>query len=334
MRDLSVIIPARNEHPQATFTLQGIWAALEESGYDWETILVANCCTDKTGSFCDGRHWSVAGRHKVIYYEETGSAYGAMNRGAEQATGRVLFFFDAHVVLSLNYFHRMMEFMLSGDRPKVCFSPIVWMGDTKNHAAYGYSLGTKEDPSKFLREEFWGHWHGPKRSEDPFPVPMSGSASMAVDGRWFFKYGKWPEPLPVYNGGEQWISLLCWMLGEKVWMHPKTHTYHYDGSRGPRDSHDQRKLGYNEGDLFSRALVAYALGGEKWWGSVLERAMTVWEPPYHEAAVRIASEARSLGEPYYRWVQSKMTYTLDEVLDRQPWAKEEQKWLHGRCPSK
>ncbi|MCP4493370.1 MAG: glycosyltransferase family 2 protein [Gammaproteobacteria bacterium] len=317
---ISIIIPARDEHPQATFTLQSIWAALEELDYDWETILVANCCKDLTGDFTEGRFWDVAGRHHIIKYEDTGSAYGSMNRGADLATGDILFFFDAHVILSRDYFPRMIDFMTSPEKPKVTFSPIVWMGDTKDHAAYGYSIGTPEDPICHLREEFWGHWRGPKRSEEPFPVPMSGSASMAVDAAWFREFGRWPEPLPVYNGGEQWISLLSWMLGETVWMHPQVYTYHYDGSRGPRGSEDAMKLGYNDGDFFSRIIVAYALGGEKWWQYVLDRALKVWEPPYHEAAHRFAKDARELGEKYREWVEENALFTLDEVLEVQPWA--------------
>lgn len=305
MKDLSVIIPACNEHPQATFTLQSIWDQLERTHYDWETIIVDNNSTDDTGTYAEKKYWGKKGRHKVIRYDKRTSQWGAIDAALEVATGEVIFHFDAHVVISHGLFRRQMgAFQKNPDIP-VLYTPVVWMGDTPKHALYGYHLDN-------FHNNHWGDWSGRKGSDsEPFMVPISGMAGSAFRHDYLKQINGWPKQLQVYGGGEQWVAFLAWMMGLSCWSHPRTYLYHYHAPRGYRTG--------NEDQLFNKALVMYALGGEEWWDSVVTRMEQTWGKPYREAGLKIAAMARVAAQEDRQRVISLSKYTLDEVLETKPW---------------
>lgn len=319
MLDLSVVIPARNERPMEVFTLQVIWDALERSGYDWETILANNCSDDGTGDFLKNRRWHARGKLKIIDCD-TPSCWVARKRGLEAASGEILFYFDAHVVICPDLFTLQMEFM---QRPwvTVLFTPVRHMSD--NQSAYGYSLGPN---NRHLHTKFWGSWTRKKESDEPYRIPMSGTAGMAVRREFLEWIGGWPEHLRVYGGGEQWVSLLAWMTGHECWIDPRTYLYHYNGKRGYIHAGKQNELnqqlgGMNGAHLFNKCLVAYALGGREWWLKVTAHEFgRGWKDQYREAGIKIAEEAREAAIPYRKWVEAHAIKTLNEVLEEQPWA--------------
>jgi len=304
---LSIVIPARNEHPAATFTLQALWDQLEGSGLDWETILVDNLSDDKTGSFAEKRYWGGHGRHHVIRYEAAGSCWQSRNAGLEMATGDIVFLFDAHVLPSPDLIQKQMEFFRTHPEADVLYTPVVWMGDTKNNAAYGYAL--------HMERKFWGSWTRRKVSDQPYMVPMSGTAGVAVRSG---SFDGWPAPMSIYGGGEQWLSLLTWMCGGSCWIHPETYVYHLADTRKYSDD-PSRDWRTNEAHHFNKCLVAYALGGVEWWEKLLNLCLKNWGPTYHTAARNIAELARAEGKPYREMVEAKAIYTLDEVLETEPW---------------
>lgn len=319
MKDLSIIIPARNEHPAATFTLQRIWDELEGSGLDWETILVDNLSEDKTSKFLVNRMWHSVGRHKIVEYKERGSCWGARNAGLSVAEGRFIFLFDAHVLVSSAIFDRQLECFNAHPSATILYTPVVWMADSRKHTAYGYNLGKNNG---HMRTKFWGSWTKQKRSEDPYRIPMSGTAGIAIRREFLERIGGWPKGMSVYGGGEQWISLLCWMLGGECWIDPRTYLYHLADSR--KYSHDGNGKSTSDGHFFNKCLVAYALGGEDWWAHIHDWTVSpenphAWKQPYHEGARRLADEAKDAGEPYRTFVAENAVFTLDEILEREPW---------------
>jgi glycosyltransferase involved in cell wall biosynthesis len=319
VRDISVIIPARNEHPAATFTLQRIWDELEGSGFDWETILVDNLSEDRTSKFLVNRQWHKTGRLKILEYKERGSCWGARNAGLSVAEGRIVFLFDAHVLVSDSLFSRQMDTFIRYPSATILYTPVIWMADTRRHTAYGYNLGTDNG---HMRTKFWGSWTKKKRSDDPYRIPMSGTAGIAIRRDFLEFCGGWPKTMSVYGGGEQWISLLCWMTGGECWIDPQTYLYHLADRRNY--SHDGNGKSTNDGHFYNKCLVGYALGGEPWWTHLRDWMISpenphAWKKPYHEAAKKIAAEARKDGEPYREWVERHADFTLDEILALEPW---------------
>ena len=314
MIDLSIVIPARNEHPAATFTLQSIWDQLEDSPFTWETILVDNMSDDVTGTYAEKRFWggrgTEKGRHRVLRYEKRGSCWGSRNTGLAAAEGRITIFFDAHVVVSPNLFERIMTFMDAEPSATICYIPVVWMGDTKYNRAYGYSLGKD---NAHMKAKFWGSWTRIRQSEEPYRIPMSGTAGMAVRTDWLKPIG-WPEPMRIYGGGEQWVSMLCWMTGGSCWIHPDTFVYHLADKRGYA-----KYGGLNEAHVFNKALVSYAIGGEKWWQIVVDEIEKKWGEGYKEIGKELAWDGRRAATKSRKLVKEIAEYTLDEVLEVEPW---------------
>ena len=320
--DLSIIMPARNEHPQATFTLQSMWDQLEDAPFSWETILVDNKSDDKTATYAEERFWggrgTATGRHRVLRYTTRGSCWGARNMGLAAAEGRITIFFDAHVVVSPDLFVRILSFMDAEPSATICYIPVVWMGDSKRNRAYGYSLG---ENNSHMRSKFWGSWTKKRLSPDPYLIPMSGTAGMAVRTDWLKPIG-WPEPMRIYGGGEQWVSMLCWMTGGSCWIHPDTYVYHLSDTRGyNRKDIIEAEGGFNEAHFFNKALVAYSLGGEKWWKVVVAEIEKKFPPPYTEKGIELAWDAKRAATQSRRLVESIATRTLDEVLEMEPWAQ-------------
>jgi glycosyltransferase involved in cell wall biosynthesis len=313
MIDVSVVIPARNEHPQATFTLQAIWDQLEDAPFTWETILVDNLSDDKTGTFAEKRYWGQRGKHKVIRYDKEGSCWQARNAGISVAEGRLIFLFDAHVIVSPTLFVDQIEFFRAHPSAAICYTPVVWMGDSKHHRAYGYSLGPPDEPARHMHTKFWGSWTKHRVSEEPYRIPMSGTAGIALRREFLDDIGNWPAELSVYGGGEQWISLGCWMLGYEAWVHPGTYVYHFADYRKYKDNGGDKST--NDAHFFNVCLVAYALGGEKWWRARVDHMLKVWGKQYHDRGMALALEGKHAGEKYVRdW-----KYSLDEVLELRPW---------------
>lgn len=89
---ISLIIPARNEEAYLAKTLQSI----ENQNYpDYETIVIANGCTDNTAL--------IAKKYadQVISIEKPGVSR-ARNLGAQKAQGNILVFLDADTILAPN----------------------------------------------------------------------------------------------------------------------------------------------------------------------------------------------------------------------------------------
>lgn len=317
-RDISIVMPAREEHPQATFTLQAIWDQLEDSPFDWETIIVDNLSTDKTSQFCKGRWWErYAKRHHIIKYDEEGSCWQARNAGIKAAEGRVIFLFDAHVLVSPDYFVKHISALDANPSATILYGPVVSMGDTRDHRAYGYSFGPEDDPLRTIRTKFWGSWTRKKFSDAPYRVPMSGTAAMTVRREFLEKLGGWPNELSVYGGGEQWIALACWMLGYECWVHPDTYVYHYADYRKYKDNGSDKST--QDAHHFNVCLVAYALGGEEWWQARVDHMLEQWKPPYHEGGMRLAREAKEKARMYRERIKQLAECSLEEMLERRPW---------------
>jgi glycosyltransferase involved in cell wall biosynthesis len=108
---VSVIIPARNEERNLQEALASI---LEQDYGDFEVIAVNDRSTDRTGAILDG----VAGdnpRLRVVHLTELPPGWlgknFALHCGAQQATGNLLLFTDADVVMRPSALRRAVGYM-------------------------------------------------------------------------------------------------------------------------------------------------------------------------------------------------------------------------------
>lgn len=86
---VSIIIPAKNEERYLPRTLESIQ---RQNRDDFEVIVVANACTDRTAEIAEGAGCS------VIRREDSGQC-SAQNAGARVARGELLLFLDADITL-------------------------------------------------------------------------------------------------------------------------------------------------------------------------------------------------------------------------------------------
>ena len=89
---ISAIIPCCNEYPQVLFTVQSVL----EDGAD-EAIVISNKSTDKTNEYFTALQNP---RVKFFVKDDKLSHWQAKNLGIEKAEGDMLFFIDAHCIIS------------------------------------------------------------------------------------------------------------------------------------------------------------------------------------------------------------------------------------------
>ena len=91
MLKISVIIPAHNEERYIAKTLQSVH---QQDFSDYEIIVVANACTDKTTE--------IAAKYTKVYATKRKGVSLAKNIGMAKAKGEILVFLDADTTLAKN----------------------------------------------------------------------------------------------------------------------------------------------------------------------------------------------------------------------------------------
>ena len=98
---VSVIIPAHNEAGYLGRTLEALFAS-DIAGLDAQAIVVANGCTDDTVAIAQGHEAQAraAGWRFTVVDSAEGGKPHALDLGEAEATGRVLVYLDADVLLT------------------------------------------------------------------------------------------------------------------------------------------------------------------------------------------------------------------------------------------
>ncbi len=91
MPKISVIIPAHNEERYIAKTLQSVH---QQEFSDYEIMVVANACTDKTAK--------IAAKYAKVYVTKRKGVSLAKNLGMAKAKGEILVFLDADTVMKKN----------------------------------------------------------------------------------------------------------------------------------------------------------------------------------------------------------------------------------------
>ena len=290
---LSVIIPACNEWPQVAFTIRNI--AEELDGYiDFEIIVIDNYCEKvfKQGYPPDrgharythpnfkGKVWSayetledgcqhnighlqaVAERCswlKYVRYEEKLSHWNAKRVGIEQAaTGNILWFCDAHCIITKNTLVRMFKYYV--DRQEEIHGslhlPLTY--HILENRKLIYKLVYNPDAAE-IHYSFTGY----RDDEFPYEVPVMSTCGMMISREIYDKIGGWPKFLGIYGGGENFINFVLAVAGYKKWIFPGKPLHHHGDKRGY----------HYEGDdyLKNRMLATYLAAGRRWLTYMIER---------------------------------------------------------------
>lgn len=266
---LSVIIPFVNEHPQAAFTAQGLFNELHGSGIEFEIVMVENWCEevarqeievqpgvkeyrrrdngfDYLSDLAKGRPWL-----KVLHWDEKLSHWQCKNQAVAASRGDILFFIDAHCLLtpgslvSMYRFYRDHHPVLSGslhlpiyyllENPgkNLIYKLVVDLDRAIVH--YSFTPYAKYDQSK------------------PIEVPCMSTCGMMMTRELYDWVGGWPTELGIYGGGENFMNFTLSILGKKKWIWNEGSLWHYAAKRGYNWRFDDFHR--------NRAIASFIIGG-------------------------------------------------------------------------
>ncbi|TNJ42072.1 glycosyltransferase family 2 protein [Phaeobacter sp. B1627] len=166
---LSVLIPAHNEADYITRCLHALFASAPHmADVRVEVLVLANGCSDSTAATARmakcPKHWNLR-----VLERDQGSKPGALNQGDAAATGRILVYLDADVVVEPDLLPQLFAAL---DRATACYAtgtPVVARAQsaiTRSYAsvwsqlpfvrsgAPGFGLFAMSRPGR----ERWGPW--------------------------------------------------------------------------------------------------------------------------------------------------------------------------------
>ena len=272
---LSVIMPFVNE-PWAAFTLQSLILELEPAEFPWEIICINNWCDRVANQLINPNppktrrdlnqfiyktddRWGqklqalCAVRRNTIYVEFTDklSHWNAKNAGVRASTGDLLFFTDAHCLITQGRLRNMCRCYAENSEQLhgSLHLPIAYLG-----ANSGQSLIYKPvmNPE---RGEYHYSFTRYRPSEVPYTVPCMSTCGMMISREIFDKLGGWPKELGIYSGGEHFMNYTLAVLGYNKVIFPGLPLYH--------EGKEKRGYSSDASDMIrNRFIATYMYGGE------------------------------------------------------------------------
>lgn len=250
-KDLSVIVPFVNEFPQVAFTAQSILNELRGSGIDFEVIFIDNWAEeqmkaqrrvrDKSGPVM--KEWEkINPEMKVITYDKKLSHWQAKNAGVAISTGKVLWFCDAHCVISSGSVVRMFNWYRDHSlfRRGSLHLPISYLMDSPGRELI-YKLTGDPESTGEVHYSFTRY----RPSDEPYEVPCMSTCGMMISREIYDDLGGWPEELGIYGGGENFMNFTMAVLGYKITIMTGKPIWHYAERRGYEwnfDDHLRNKM--------------------------------------------------------------------------------------------
>ena len=247
-------IPAKNERLNLWYTLHNIRMIWDEwsDDEDRELIVVANESDDGTAKFLDNPR--IASWVRRVATDRSGPG-PVRQAGAEEARGEILFFVDAHVLLSPDFFRKVTRIM----RERVWDSvgsfhvPIGWNGGSTKRSSTHYKLT--------LETDFWGINTAGGFTELT-EVATMGHGCLAVRRDHFFACRGYSAPFRQYGGDETYLDLKFAMFGYRNYTYPGAYCLHCS----------QRQANYESNPyvfIRNNLISAYVIGGDAWALKVL-----------------------------------------------------------------
>jgi GT2 family glycosyltransferase len=215
---ISVIIPTLDEGDWVRRTVDAILSTA--GSRKLEVIVVDDGSKDGSCDFL--RSPGHDERVRVVVGGGLGVA-GARNRGADEATGDIVLFMDAHVIPEANWLDEIVT--LLGD-PTVGLAGLG-VRDFENPASVGYRL-------IFVNENLAEGW-ATRPSEAHAETPLIGGACVAARRDVFEEMGRFDPGLVRWGIDDVELSLRAWFLGYRVMVSTRSHIAHYFKHNKPRN---------------------------------------------------------------------------------------------------
>lgn len=263
---LSIIIPFCNEWPQVIWTVKGLAEELRDR-VDFEIITVNNFCDevkaqgkveDKAGAYlknvAQGNSWL-----KAIDYTEKLSHWNAKRVGVEASVGDILFFCDAHCVISRDSLYKMYDLYRSSSKALMGTIHLPLTYQIMEWRSLIYAL-----TSNYEMGELHYRFASYRLNTRPYEVPCMSTCGMMITRKLYDYVGGWPKELGIYGGGENFINFTLSVLGLKKWIMPVPPLYHHGDKRGYAATYTD--------SLRNRSIASYLYGGGIWLERMLRHS--------------------------------------------------------------
>lgn len=308
--DCSVVLSVCNEIPHVFYTIQSLMNELD--GYcKYEIIVIDNLSTD---TFTIGKksytleealtdkNADETRNIKYVKYSDKRSHWNAKNKGIELATGRNVFFLDAHCIIGRDSLRKQIEFLDSFDG-KIggvhCYHRTM-MGNRK---IFEHDCRKVKFLYRFRRAQTEGNF------KQPYEVAHMSTCGMMVQKKVLNELGGWNKELGTRWGGEYYFNLKHGVCGYPHYILPETHYNHHKHEYG---------YGFSGlGGYRSIMIGAYSVGGEEWLDYFLTRLLTKKGITQHPNKYDdMAAEVRSSCKEDREFIASKQIMTLTEFYKK------------------
>lgn len=303
---ISYIIASYQEFPRILFTVNHLILnhARLDGKHDlatdeYEIIIVTDGhVNEKLIRKVESPHWQ---RHNVSLHEQPKDApYRsggiARNRGAEEASGDVLCFIDAHVLMLKESLGTSLK--LLDEDCEVVHLPVSWGGINPDRC-YHYKLT--------LEKNMWGVLNPYQKSMEPYPIAAFANHVTFIKPEDFRETFGWPNVMTGYGPGETCFDLSCWMLGKRVFINTMGHVIHVYGPHNyPGSNWDFRR------NMF---MSAYTLGGQEWADKILRNSLNNHpEKNIQTEFITAHEKGTEAAEELHEWMLRNRKMSLDELL--------------------
>lgn len=256
---LSVIVPMVGEFPQSAFTLNSIYCELWNSGIDFEVIMIDNWCkeVESQGRKQDKGYAYLVDKvplHpwlKVLKYEKKLSHWQAKNFGVQNSTGDILWFCDAHCIISKDALVKMFNYYVENyaGLNGTLHLPLSYLLDKPGHELiYKLVLNLEKGDVHYSFTRY-------RAAEEPYKVPCMSTCGMMMSRELYDELGGWPAELGIYGGGENFINFTLAVLGRDKNIMPGLPLFHFADKRGYSWNYDDW--------VRNRCIATYCFGGEE-----------------------------------------------------------------------
>lgn len=299
--DVSIIIAHRGEGLGLWSTIHSCIIELNKQDISFDFHIVSNGQKsdkdfERIIEFLDRA--KLLGSHQ--HFDEPLTPPKARSIAAAKAIGRILCFFDNHILVDKDYFRRAVADFAHFDVDLLHSTTLFYTGEEIH---YHYKLK--------LAYNFWAESSlFADHSLKPYRIAMAGHGGFFVKNSvWKEVGGYGPDGLfEGYGGEESYFDLKMALLDKTNWIDPKVRHYHYAGRRGYARHYTD--------DYYRNMLTcAYVIGGEHWMERVFESfTKTHIKQLTDRTWFDLMVEAYERGKDHAAELARKRKRTLDEQL--------------------
>lgn len=249
---LSVIIPACNEWPTSVFTVRNIYEELRDR-CDFEILYVDNSQgKDEERAYAQMKavQRGFPGIIKAFHYGDTLSHWQAKNLAIKNSTGNILWFCDAHCIVSRDALFNMFEHYRHNHEELngTVHLPLTYHIMEYHKLVYKLAGDINKGEVHYSFTPY-------RPVGKTYQVPCMSSCGMMMTKQLYDDLGGWPTELGIYGGGENFLNFCLATMGKNINIMCENPLCHHGDKRGYSWNFDNH--------LRNKMIATYCFGGRE-----------------------------------------------------------------------